>query len=58
MTDALSAGASLAGSYQWASADGRHGMATIAELTEQGYVTVAESPRYPGAWLMWKREEQ
>lgn len=56
MTDALSAGASLAGSYQWASVTGSHGMATMEELKAQGYVTVAESPRWPGSWLM-KRED-
>lgn len=55
MTDALSDGAKLAGSYQWENPTGAHGMATIAALEAQGYVKVAESPSYPGTWMM-KRE--
>ena len=56
MSDALSAGAELDGGYQWANPTGAHGMATIVALEAQGYVKVAESPSYPGMWLM-KREE-
>jgi len=46
----------LVGLYQWASPHGSHGMATIDALTAQGFVTVRESARYEGTWMMVKKE--
>jgi hypothetical protein len=57
VTDALSANADLAGSYVWASQDGRHGMLTIEAAEREGYVKVAEHPWYRGTWLMKRRDD-
>jgi hypothetical protein len=56
MSDAISEGAKLDGSYWWGTLDGRHGTKTVAELEAEGYVKLSESPRWPGSWWMWKEE--
>ena len=59
MTDAISEGyAHKDGSYQWASETRAHGMPTPEELEAQGWTRLSESPRWPGSWWMWKRNEE
>ena len=54
MSDAISEGAKLAGSYCWASSTRAHGMQTPEEMERQGWTRLSESPRYPGCFMMVK----
>ena len=58
VSDAISEGAKLAGSYCWASNTRAHGMQTPEEMEAQGWTRLSESPRWPGSWWMWKRNEE
>jgi hypothetical protein len=56
MSDAISEGRKLDGSYQWASKNRSHGMPTPEELEAQGYTKGPEHPLYKGSFLMVKKE--
>jgi hypothetical protein len=59
MTDAISEGYAMSSSLRcWASTTRAQGMRTPEELIAEGWFKVAESPWYPGCFLMGKREMQ